>query len=210
MTLSVLVSQPDPYSLASRRQIRLQALKQREQLSYFRQKTAAAALCRRLAKLAVYQKAQSVALYLSSRSEMGTHPLLQMAWRDGKTCYVPVLHPWQAGRMVFVRYQRGQRVYRNRWGIREPALSNQLIKAPQLDLVLVPLVAFDSDGRRLGMGKGFYDRAFEFKRHGAHKPVLVGLAHDQQRISGSLPTTSWDVDLDMVATPTRTYCFKSQ
>lgn len=209
MTSSSPLFKSDQHSHNTRRQIRQQALQERQRLSFYQQKKAAAALCRQLAKLAVYQQARSIALYLSSRSEIGTRPVLEMAWRDGKTCYVPVIHPWRPHHMVFVRYQRGQRVVRNRWGIDEPALSADRIKPWQLDLVLVPLVAFDLNGRRLGMGKGFYDRAFEFRQRGVRKPVLLGLAHDQQLATCSLPVTHWDVNLDRVATPSRAYCFNS-
>ena len=197
---------PDDF-LKLRRQLRRQALQQRQQLSYFQQKKAAKAVCQQIRKLSVYQRARHVALYLSSRNELSTQYLLQMAWRDGKHCYVPVLHPWKLHHMVFVRYQPGQTLFRNRWGIHEPALGSSHLKPAQLDLVLMPLVAFDLEGRRLGMGKGFYDRAFAFRRNNADKPVLLGLAHEQQRISGSLPVSDWDVDLDMVVTPSRAYCF---
>src|SRR5690606_1225456 len=203
-----LSSIPDNTVLNLRRQLRREALQKRKQLSYFQQKKAAAALCRQVRKLAVYQRARTVALYLSSGAEIGTQNLLQMAWRDHKRCYVPVLHPWHTHHMVFVPYRQGQRVFRNRWGILEPALGTNSIRARDLDLVLMPLVAFDSQGRRLGMGKGFYDRALEFRLHTRCKPVLAGLAHDQHKIDGDLPVTDWDVDLDMVITPSRVYCFR--
>lgn len=198
-----------PDSLLTRQQSRRHALNQRRQLSTFQQKTAETALCRRIRRLPVYQQAQTISIYLSMASEIGTTAVLKMAERDGKHCYVPVLHPWQQHKMAFVRYRSGDKLQRNRWGIAEPALNiHARISARQLDLVMMPLVAFDMAGRRLGMGQGFYDRAFAFRRHTQGKPFLLGLAHECQQALHPLMSQSWDVGMDAVATPMRIIRFR--
>ena len=130
---------------------------------------------------------------MSVASEISTAALIRMAERDGKRCYVPVLHPWQPHTMAFVLYKAGGRLRRNRWGIAEPALGlqNQLA-ADQFDLVMMPLLAFDQQGRRLGMGQGFYDRAFAFRRDTRCKPLLLGpaMACARQGFSSPAPAGS--------------------
>jgi len=65
---------------------------------------------------------------------------------------------------------------------------------------LLPLVAFDQQGERLGMGGGYYDRTFEFlRRSGLNKPKLIGLAHDFQQVD-AIPTEAWDVPLTAIVT----------
>jgi 5-formyltetrahydrofolate cyclo-ligase len=93
----------------------------------------------------------------------------------------------------------GQRLVKGAWGIPEPRLAKAC--APRfLSLVFMPLVAFDTQGNRLGMGRGFYDRSFAFKaRAQAKRPVLLGLAHECQRVE-KLEVASWDVPLGGIVT----------
>jgi len=196
-------------SLLTRQQFRRHALQQRRQLTYFQQQSAEKALCRRIRGFPPYRQARFICVYMSVASELSTAALLTMAGRDGKRCYVPVLHPWQPHKMVFVLYRAGERLRRNRWGIAEPALGLQNhLAADQFDLVMMPLVAFDQQGRRLGMGQGFYDRAFAFRRDTTCKPLLLGLAHECQQTLQPLPAQPWDVDMDAVATPKRITRFR--
>lgn len=194
----------------TRHQIRVRALSHRRQLSFYQQQSAEKAFCHQLRLLPAYRTARSIALYLSTASEAGTTRLLNMALRDGKHCFVPVLHPFQKHKMLFVRYTGTGFLHTNRWGIREPALKSQdCIKARHLDLVVLPLVAFDLEGHRLGMGKGFYDRAFAFRCQTEGKPFLLGLAHECQLSGQVLPVAAWDVSLDAVLTAARTYSFRA-
>ena len=112
--------------------------------------------------------------------------------------------------MLFMRYTGTELLRPNRWGIKEPILKLQhCLKPEQLDLVLLPLVAFDMEGHRLGMGKGYYDRAFAFRCQTTGKPFLLGLAHECQLSGQLLPVAAWDVDLDAVATAFRIYRFRA-
>jgi len=88
-----------------------------------------------------------------------------------------------------------------RLGINEPSGSGDSVAAHHLDAVLMPLVAFDRHGYRLGMGGGFYDRAFAFRlqKRGLKRPLLVGLAHHFQEIE-SVFAEPWDVPLDAIIT----------
>ncbi|HUE37397.1 MAG TPA: 5-formyltetrahydrofolate cyclo-ligase [Candidatus Acidoferrum sp.] len=84
-----------------------------------------------------------------------------------------------------------------RFGIREPASSCVAIPLEELDVVLVPGVAFDANGHRLGRGKGFYDRLLE--NFGGKK---IGIAFDEQ-IVDAVPAEKNDVRMDLILTPTR-------
>lgn len=96
---------------------------------------------------------------------------------------------------------------RNIYGIPEPALRNNRLRPPwALDLLLVPLVGFDPECNRLGMGGGFYDRSLAYLARRLHwrRPTLIGIAHEIQKVD-RLDTQPWDIPLDMVATEARVY-----
>ena len=81
----------------------------------------------------------------------------------------------------------------------EPQFDKRLcIKASLLNLVFLPLVGFDREGNRIGMGKGYYDKTFSAKVQSFHAPKLVGLAHSIQE-TGILPNP-WDIPLDAIFT----------
>jgi len=104
--------------------------------------------------------------------------------------------------MVFQRINPREKLRCNRFRIAEPQANRaRQRKIWALDLILLPLVGFDAHGGRLGMGGGFYDRSLAHKtRHpGMHKPRLLGLAHECQKVE-KLPTASWDVPLQATVT----------
>ena len=129
-------------------------------------------------------------------------PLMSLAWGMGKRVYLPVLSHLRQDHLLFAPYAPGDALRDNRFGIPEPVVPlRETLDLKSLDLVLMPLVAFDGQGNRLGMGGGFYDRSFAFLRRRRHwlKPRLVGLAFDFQR-AASLPHADWDVPMQGVIT----------
>lgn len=159
---------------------------------------------RQLRHASAWQSARRIAFYQAIDGEIDPAPALRRAWQQGKACYLPVLHPVKHDRMLFVRIRAGSRLSYNRWGIPEPKPTLKHIVAPRrLDLVLMPLVGFDEAGNRIGMGKGFYDRTFAFRRGQYSRPVLAGLAHECQLVTEGLTPASWDVALDALVTPGR-------
>lgn len=144
-----------------------------------------------------FRRARHIALYLPNDGEIDPRPLLRAAQKRGKATYLPVLAPWPRTRMVFQRVGSGERWTRNRFRISEPlADAGRQRKAWALDLVLLPLVGFDEQGGRLGMGGGFYDRSLAYlaRRKNGHKPTLIGLAHECQKVD-QLALASWDIPL---------------
>jgi len=116
-------------------------------------------------------------------------------------CYLPVLQPLRRGHLHFVRYRDQERTRRNRFGIAEPRLKPGNIADPwTLDIIFLPLVAFDREGNRLGMGGGYYDRTLaSLRQRTRRRPRLIGLAYSSQEVP-SLTPSPWDVGMDAVVT----------
>ena len=191
----------------SRPALRRQLRQARRQLSPTQQRRAARNLYRQLAQHPIFRRARHIAFYLPNDGEIDPRPLMLEAQRRGKATYLPVLNAWPRTRMVFQRLMPNERLAPNRFGIAEPALRpNRQRRIWTLDLVLMPLVGFDEDGGRLGMGGGFYDRslAYRGRRKNGHKPTLLGLAHECQKVD-RLPLEPWDVSLQATVTDQNWY-----
>lgn len=146
-----------------------------------------------------FRFSRRLAFTLAYDGEIDPGLLLKEAQRRGKECYLPVLNPLDENRLLFKRWQRGRALQKNHYGIGEPRRGS-VCPPKALDLVMMPLVAFDDDCNRLGMGKGFYDRTFAFLHKAARqRPRLLGLAHECQHVE-KLDVAPWDVPLDGVAT----------
>lgn len=168
----------------------------RRNLSAQAQTAAAHKLLLRCSRNPLFRSAQSLAFYWPSDGEISPLPLMHLALRRGKRCYLPTVDSRTLS-MSFKRYRRGEPLTRNAFGIPEPRAFAASIPAGELDVVFMPLVAFDTNGNRLGMGGGFYDRAFAKLRRRA--PLRIGLAHSCQEVS-ELCHQSWDVPLHGICT----------
>jgi 5-formyltetrahydrofolate cyclo-ligase len=147
----------------------------------------------------MFRTGKRIALYLPFDRETDTAPLIAAARRRGVRVYVPVIVDRRHGRIRF--YPLGRKTRRGVFGIPVPVGNSRPVPPRWLDLIVIPLVGVDADGRRLGMGGGFYDRALEFRRRRRRwpGPHLAGLAFDCQR-TGLEFAESWDVKLDSLAT----------
>lgn len=192
------MTQP-PEVISSRQQIR-QTIRQRrraltpEQQSHFAVQAAA-----RMMAYPPVVMAHTVALFLSFDGELDTQPLIDQLWRAGKKVYLPVLHPFSPGNLLFLHYHPHSELLVNRLHIYEPKLDvRDVLPLAELDVLITPLVAFDEQGQRLGMGGGFYDRTLQnWQQHGFQP---VGYAHDCQGVE-ALPVEKWDIPLPAVVTP---------
>ena len=149
-----------------------------------------------------------IAIYFSNDGELDTSLLINELWQQNHTLYLPVIHPFNGATLLFQRYEKNSPMKANRYGILEPKLNcSQICPLPVLDYLLMPLVAFDKQGNRLGMGGGFYDRTLaRLHEQNWQKPQLIGLAHECQKVE-ALPIESWDVPLKTIITPDKTYCW---
>lgn len=146
-----------------------------------------------------FARARRIAGYLPNDGEIDPLPLLLRAAAMGKECYLPVLHPVRHNSLWFCAWLPGDPLHVNRFGIEEPAHIKRRSAAWSLDIILLPLVGFDRDGHRLGMGGGFYDRTLAFRRRHRNGPLLIGLAHSCQEVE-RIERQRWDVPLDAIVT----------
>jgi len=188
--------------MTSRAELRKNLRQQRRTLSKEQQHHHARQLANHLAHSPLFRPTQHIACYLANDGEIDLSPLMQRAWKMGKHCYLPILGEGKEKRMWFAPYESDTPLKANRYGIPEPVChASDWLEPHQLDLVLMPLVGFDNQGNRLGMGGGFYDRSFAFlnQPHSIKKPRLVGIAHELQRVA-ALPFESWDVPMNAIVT----------
>ncbi|MEC5320491.1 5-formyltetrahydrofolate cyclo-ligase [Brenneria populi subsp. brevivirga] len=194
-------STPALSSVRLRQQIRQDVRQRRRQIGAEQQALFAQQALERASAHQKIRDAQTIAVFLSFDGELDTGPLIQQFWRQGKRVYLPVLHPFSAGNLLFLRYAPDTELVLNRLKILEPRIDvRQVLPLQRLDVLLTPLVAFDDRGQRLGMGGGFYDRTL---RHRTPRgPYPIGLAHDCQRVD-ALPVEIWDIPLPEIITPSR-------
>ena len=184
-----------------RQAIRTHVRHLRRGLSAEQQTLAADSVAEHALNVAPVAQAQHIALFLSVDGELNTRPLLARLWQQKKQVYLPVLHPFSRGNLLFVRYTPETELVSSRLRIPEPPLDvRHIIPLDRLDVMFVPLVAFDKQGQRLGMGGGFYDRTLQNWRR--HNFLPLGLAHDCQQVE-ALPTAEWDIPLPAILTPSR-------
>jgi len=186
----------------TRQQLRQHVRQLRNALDQTQQDNAADNLLVQVKRLTAFNTAHSIALYLSADGEIGTQAIIEHCWDLGKKVYLPVLDPHLHNQLLFVHYHNETAMTHNKYAIAEPATPYQsVISASELDLVLLPLVAFDNTGARMGMGGGYYDRSFAFINddNTSHAPQLYGLAHNLQQVS-QLQIESWDIPLEGIVT----------
>lgn len=155
-------------------------------------------------------KGLTVAGYLATRGELSPAACLKAVRQSGGQTYLPVI---RQKRLKFAPFDETTRFEKGRYAIDIPVCEeSDLLDARQMDIVLVPLVAFDIHGNRLGMGGGYYDRSFAFLMNDVSEAsdnaemhtLFLGIAHEFQRID-QVPVESWDVPLDGALTEVNWY-----
>ena len=176
------------------------------------QARAAVDLVARLQALPAFRRSGRIALYVANDGEIDPAGVVAWCLEHGKRCYAPVIVGGESdrnrnqNRLRFAEITARTVFQNNRFGIAEPAVAAaQLIDARELDLVLLPLVGFDGCGNRIGMGGGFYDATFAFKKSSPRSlPKLVGLAFEIQRVE-NIAADNWDIPISSVVTERRIY-----
>lgn len=183
------------------RDIRSEYRKRRAALSDEHRSQASGHIADAVVRAPYFSKSLCIACYLSLADEVDTWAIIERAWRRKKKIFAPVTGPDRLLSFRQVTPDTGLIV--NEFGILEPDYGTE-ISARQLDLVLTPIVAFDDERRRIGMGGGYYDRTFAFLRNRRLllKPKLVGLAFNCQRVE-KIAENPWDIPLYRVVTESR-------
>ena len=189
----------------ARSQLRKEIRQRRNTLSVIQQRNAAIALATSLSSHSKIQAANRIAVYLTNDGELGTAAFIDWCWQQQKEVYLPVVHPFSSGNLLFLRYQQDSKLISNAFGILEPKLDvTKVCPLTELDIICTPLVAFDETGARLGMGGGFYDRSLAHWQQTKLYPL--GLAHDCKLVK-NIPVESWDIPLPEIITPSKNYFF---
>lgn len=141
-----------------------------------------------------FLKSRNIAFYLSNDGEIDPLPAIKVRWQAKKTCLLPRITIEK--KLTFAEYSEETSLTKNRYGIAEPNKDAKTVDISEVDVLLMPLLAFDQQGQRIGMGGGYYDRTL------AEKPdniQLIGLAYAKQEVR-SIAKEAWDINLDAVIT----------
>ncbi|GAM31589.1 5-formyltetrahydrofolate cyclo-ligase family protein [Acinetobacter calcoaceticus] len=171
------------------------------------QKQAQLNVLHHLNTLAIFHSSKKIGLYLHAFGEIHTDLLIKLCFQKNKQVYLPMICSMNQN-LVWVKISKNQ--YLNRrfshhpLGMKEP-MATRGKHVSKLDLLLMPLLACDQYGTRIGMGGGYYDRTLASAKH---KPYRLGVAHQFQFIKHNLKRQSWDQPLDALLTPQHIYYFK--
>ncbi len=188
----------------NKHELRAKYRKLRSALTEQQQLIAANNLLNNLISLPEIQTAQHIAGYWPNDKEISPLLFMEKMLSLGKNCYLPLIMGDKSLLLDFASYKLDSNMKKNKYGIYEPTenLSQTLTeKLELLNVILTPLVAFDTNGNRLGMGAGYYDATLsklidiEFEK----RPVIIGLAHSLQEAE-TLPSAEWDWSLNIVVT----------
>lgn len=170
----------------------------RAQMSDEERRLASDKIASAVARSSWFARAQFIGCYLSTETEAGTWGIISRAWNMKKRVFAPVME--KKGRMHFLEVTPDTLLTANRFGLLEP-VDGEETPARQLQIVLTPLVAFDANKNRVGMGGGYYDRSFAFlkNRRQLLQPKLIGIAFDCQQVE-KIAANPWDIRLYSVIT----------
>ncbi|MBA2663642.1 MAG: 5-formyltetrahydrofolate cyclo-ligase [Bradymonadaceae bacterium] len=175
---------------------------QRQQISAEQALEASRAVCKRLQAADFFTKCHHIGGYVSFRNEIDIHPFLDVKRAQGCSTYLPRVGEY--GRLEFVAVDDSSELVTGAFGILEP--TGQPAPIEQIELFLVPALAFDLSGQRLGFGKGYYDRILH-SENSSHRPIAVGIAYHWQLAEVALPFEQHDAPMDVIATDTELiYC----
>ena len=174
-------------------EIRRVVLDARRNLSSRYRRQASRKICKRFMDSREFFAAKTIACYLPMRDEIDTRAIFATCWRRNKRVFAPVTS--HKGDMFFREVLRDSTLEKNSFGIWQPT-SGEIIDERLIDMVVTPLVAFDVDCNRIGMGGGYFDRCFAFlkQRKKWLQPKLVALAFDCQKVE-KIAANPWDIPL---------------
>jgi 5-formyltetrahydrofolate cyclo-ligase len=179
----------------AKRDVRRRVLAIRDAVPVEERENQAAAVTDRLLSLPELAGARTVMAFSSFGSELPTGQLIEALDAGGVTVALPVIadgdieaHPFRPGDPTSVTH----------FGALEPAVRDRVLAPTEVDVVLVPAVAFDRAGRRIGYGGGFYDRFLPRMRPGTPR---VGIGLSVQLLDEELPAGDFDVRVDAIVTP---------
>lgn len=173
-------------------QIRQNLIAQRSQLTNTEQSEFSELIVQNIISSEIFQASNTIAIYIAINGEVDLTKLLKLP----KSYLLPVVH--EENSMHFTQYKLGDELKMNRYKILEPTYPKHY-PSEKIDLCLLPLVGFNRNGGRIGMGAGFYDRYFAINHMLSRPTVLAGIAYDFQE-NDSIENDYWDIPLDFIFT----------
>lgn len=182
-------------------QLRKKIRKQRKQVSVLQQQYSEQHILNRLRHLPEFKHAKHVGIYLHAFGEIQTRKIIEYCFHQKKSVYLPMICNMNQ-RLVWVKISLhqfyNQRFSYHPFGMQEPMASRGQ-HVSHLDLLIMPLLACDAFGTRIGMGGGFYDKTLASAPY--HRPFRLGLAHAFQLVPQTLIREPWDQPLDGLLMP---------
>ena len=188
---------PNPVLEEQKRSLRLKVRAKVQSLDAARKITASKSLCDLLLRQTVLREARSVLFFSPLKDEPDVWPLVITVLAEGRQVALPRFDPVRESYVATEIRDAGRDIVVGKFGIREPASGRPAVELNRLDLVLVPGVAFDARGGRLGRGKGYYDRLLA-----SVCGMKCGVAFDEQMVD-AVPAGPQDIRLNCILTPTR-------
>ena len=192
---------PPATDITTKAALRAAAQAHRDAIADAERRRASEAIAERATSLAALAGATVLGAYLPIRSEVDPRPIIDWAFARALAVALPVVT--DGNTMVFRRHRSGDVVVPSRFGTRAPPDAADVVDP---DVVVLPMIAFDRAGARLGHGRGFYDRAMAVLRARERRPVLVGIAFSAQEVA-SVPAEPHDVPMDYIVTERETLHF---
>lgn len=171
----------------------------RQNLPSHYQAWAAEQIMQQIVHLSIFRSAKTIALYHAIHGEVDLQPIWLRAEQQNKICVFPCLAPENT--LKFFPASRNSTLKKNCFGVPEPqSKATALVSITKIDIMLIPLVAFDIFGNRIGMGGGYYDRTLAHEK----PKCLIGVGYNFQRTSLIIPDP-WDIPLQAIVTPHHIY-----
>lgn len=181
----------------NKKAIRQAVLKKRHALSNEIKRAYSAEIKKALFALKEFQEARNIMFFASFGSEVDTSAMITEALRAGKKVSLPRV---KDDGLAIYEITGLEDLVTGYMGIPEPVAKAQRLRSLRdIDIVIMPGVAFDLEGNRLGYGKGYYDRMLSA---GGNKPLLVALAFEEQVVE-HIPAESHDIKVDAIVTEKR-------
>ena len=193
--------------MSPKKQIRNKMRRRRQNLSSQMRMMLAKQFTEHFVQSPLFKSSKRIACYMPNDGELDLQYVIRQIWKMNKTCYLPILSDNKFQKLLFAPFEQHTELKKNKYGIPEPIISSrEATQVQNLDLVLIPLVAFDRDGNRIGMGGGFYDKTLSFmnQRKVWLKPNIYGVAYEFQQVS-PIKKDPWDIPMHGVLSEIKQY-----
>lgn len=177
-----------------KRKLREAMLSKRMQMPHAAMLSASASVARQFADHPILAFAPSFAGYRAMRGELDVMEIFKLMARFDKQTALPCVTPEKT--LIFRAWKLGDATTRHTLGMEEPSADAPILHPA---IILVPLLAFDGEGYRLGYGGGFYDRTINIMKESKNSPLFIGTAYSMQEVD-QVPTDEHDLPLDGVLT----------